>query len=61
MKNLFNSIALCTIIFLSTIQTWGQTDTITILHANDTHSNLAPIGPRDANLKGTLGELLVRH
>jgi 5'-nucleotidase/UDP-sugar diphosphatase len=33
----------------------SQTDTLTILHFNDTHSNLAPIGPRDANLKGTLG------
>ncbi len=30
-------------------------DTLTIIHLNDTHSNLAPIGPRDASLKGTLG------
>ncbi len=34
---------------------FAQSDTLTILHFNDTHSNLAPIGPRDANLKGTLG------
>lgn len=33
----------------------SQVDTVTILHFNDTHSNLAPIGPRDAALKGTLG------
>lgn len=33
----------------------GQVDTVTILHLNDTHSALAPIGPRDALLKGSLG------
>lgn len=33
----------------------AQRDTITILHVNDTHSNLAPAGPRDAQLKGTRG------
>jgi 5'-nucleotidase/UDP-sugar diphosphatase len=33
----------------------AQTDTITIIHVNDTHSCLAPIGPRDAALHGTLG------
>ncbi len=33
----------------------AQIDTLTILHINDTHSHLAPIGPRDASLKGTLG------
>lgn len=42
-----------TIIF-STI-TLSQIDTITILHLNDTHSTLAPIGPRDQNLNGTIG------
>jgi 5'-nucleotidase / UDP-sugar diphosphatase len=35
--------------------TRAQVDTITILHFNDSHANLAPIGPRDAALKGTLG------
>ena len=35
---------------------FGQVDTITILHVNDTHSNLAAIGPRDnTTLEGTLG------
>ena len=33
----------------------AQTDTLTILHLNDTHSNLAPLGPRTADLKGTQG------
>jgi 5'-nucleotidase len=30
-------------------------DTLTILHVNDTHSMLAPMGPRTADLKGTQG------
>jgi len=33
----------------------AQVDTVTILHLNDTHSTLASIGPRDAQLKGSLG------
>lgn len=33
----------------------AQSDTLTILHVNDSHSTLEAIGPRDANLKGTLG------
>src|SRR5476651_2309509 len=32
-----------------------QTDTITILHINDSHSGLLPSGPRTADLKGTHG------
>lgn len=34
---------------------FSQPDTLTILHINDSHSTLEAIGPRDANLKGTLG------
>jgi 5'-nucleotidase / UDP-sugar diphosphatase len=34
---------------------FSQTDTLTILHVNDTHSCLAPLGPRQANLEGTQG------
>ena len=30
---------------------------ITILHVNDTHSHLAPFGPKDAHLNGTVGGL----
>ena len=41
------------ILFFST--NFSQTDTITILHINDTHSTLAPIGPRDQSLNGTIG------
>jgi 5'-nucleotidase/UDP-sugar diphosphatase len=32
-----------------------QADTITILHLNDSHSALAPCGPRTTDLKGTRG------
>ncbi len=44
-----------TFLLLAAFSAFGQTDTVTILHLNDTHSNLAPIGPRDASLKGSLG------
>ena len=37
------------------VNSFAQIDTITILHVNDSHSTLAPIGPRDQNLEGTLG------
>jgi 2',3'-cyclic-nucleotide 2'-phosphodiesterase (5'-nucleotidase family) len=33
----------------------AQTDTLTILHLNDTHSCLAPLGPRTPALAGTQG------
>ncbi len=33
----------------------AQSDTLTILHFNATHSNLEPIGPRDSNLRGSMG------
>ncbi len=32
-----------------------RADTLTIIHLNDTHSNLAPGGPRTADLKGSIG------
>jgi 5'-nucleotidase len=35
----------------------GRATTITILHVNDTHSHLDAVGPKDANLDGTLGGL----
>ena len=52
MKNLLYTFA-AFILFTSIIFT--QPDTLTILHVNDSHSTLEAIGPRDANLKGTLG------
>jgi 5'-nucleotidase/UDP-sugar diphosphatase len=33
----------------------AQTDTVTIIHVNDSHSALAPIGPRTASLDGRHG------
>jgi 5'-nucleotidase / UDP-sugar diphosphatase len=33
----------------------AQVDTLTILHLNDTHSCLAPVGPRTTTLQGTRG------
>jgi len=38
-------------------RTLGAPTTITILHVNDTHSHLEAVGPKDANLDGTLGGL----
>ena len=52
MKNLFYTFA--AFIFFSSV-IFSQPDTLTILHVNDSHSTLEAIGPRDANLKGTLG------
>ena len=52
MKRFLKCIIICSI--LSTFS-FSQTDTLTILHVNDTHSNLAPLGPRTANLEGTQG------
>jgi len=33
----------------------ADSDTLTILHINDTHSSLAPHGPRGVNLRGSIG------
>ena len=40
---------------LLVIDASAQTNTITILHVNDSHSTLDAIGPRDQDLNGTLG------
>ena len=39
---------------LINVQNYSQ-DTLTLLHVNDTHSCLAPLGTRDLNLEGTQG------
>ncbi len=44
----------CFILLMATCSN-AQTDTITILHMNDSHSGLAPYGPRTGDLKGTRG------
>ena len=36
-------------------QVYAQTDTLTILHVNDTHSHLLPYGPKDAAGNWTWG------
>lgn len=53
MKALFN-LFFITLLF-STYSILSQTDTLTILHVNDTHSCLTPLGPRDEFLKGSRG------
>jgi len=40
---------------LITSDIFSQTDTITILHVNDTHSCLTPLGSRNSSLEGTQG------
>ena len=47
-----------TFIFLFTVfnyNTVAQGDVLTILHFNDSHSTLSPLGPRTTNLDGTQG------
>ncbi len=48
-------ISFCFFFILSYSALFAQTDTITILHMNDSHSGLAPYGPRTTDLKGTRG------
>lgn len=50
-----SSIVLLFVLSLVTAVAAAQTDTITVLHLNDTHANLAPLGPRDAALVGSIG------
>ncbi len=47
--------ALFITLFLLSSLLFSQQDTLTILHLNDTHSNLAPSAPRTASLEGTTG------
>ncbi len=53
LKTALSRIVLATLIFSAAAV--AQTDTITVLHVNDTHSCLAPLGPRAADLSGTIG------
>jgi 5'-nucleotidase / UDP-sugar diphosphatase len=43
------------IMLLLSPQVYAQTDTLTILHLNDTHSHLLPYGPKDAGGNWTWG------
>jgi len=55
MKNVLKllSCVLFLVVFSTTL--FAQPDTLTILHVNDTHSTLAPLGPREGDLSGTQG------
>lgn len=55
MKKLFNIIAAISILVTFNFPAFSQTDTVTILSVNDTHSNLTPLAPRTADLQGTRG------
>jgi 2',3'-cyclic-nucleotide 2'-phosphodiesterase (5'-nucleotidase family) len=57
MKPFRKSIFLITVFVLSVSMGPAQTEVITLMHINDTHSNLAAIGPRTTDLKGSLGGL----
>ncbi len=48
-------VSLYTFLLIFSTFLFAQPDTLTILHVNDSHSTLEAIGPRDTNLKGTLG------
>lgn len=56
MKSNFNKfIILLALVVTCTTMVFAQGTTITLLHVNDTHSHLDAVGPKDANLDGTLG------
>ncbi len=55
MKKHFFLFNLCLVCILSLGNLTAQVDTLTILHVNDTHSALAPVGPRTSDLQGTQG------
>ncbi len=44
-----------TLLVITMLTSMSSADTLTIIHVNDTHSNLAPGGSRDKNLQGTIG------
>ncbi|MFC2084364.1 bifunctional metallophosphatase/5'-nucleotidase, partial [Bacteroidota bacterium] len=48
-------ISLISFVLLDLLVCNAQVDTLTILHINDTHSCLVPLGPRSPDLKGTQG------
>jgi 5'-nucleotidase len=57
MKLIQRSITLIAFLVLCFSIGLAQTEVITLMHVNDSHSTLAPIGPRGADLKGSLGGL----
>jgi 5'-nucleotidase/UDP-sugar diphosphatase len=55
MKTIVRLLSLCMACSFLSVGAYAVQDTLTILHVNDTHSNLAPIGPRSTSLEGSLG------
>jgi 5'-nucleotidase / UDP-sugar diphosphatase len=53
MRNLFRVFTIVLLVFMSNV--YSQTDNLTILYFGDTHSCLAPLGPRNDDLSGTQG------
>jgi 5'-nucleotidase/UDP-sugar diphosphatase len=55
MKTLFRSLFPVVLVCFLLPAAHASVDTLTILHLNDSHSNLSSIGPRTAGLEGTQG------
>jgi 5'-nucleotidase/UDP-sugar diphosphatase len=55
MKTIHAILILVSAVVIGFTKVSATADTLVILHLNDTHSNLLPIGPKDDQLKGTLG------
>ncbi len=56
MKSLYKHLARHLVAGLFAVSiSFGQGTTITLLHVNDTHSHLDAVGPKNADLDGTLG------
>ncbi|NQV17950.1 MAG: 5'-nucleotidase C-terminal domain-containing protein [Armatimonadetes bacterium] len=54
----YHKVLWVTIVFLVlSASAFSQEYPLTILHINDTHSNLAPLGPRNENLEGSQGSI----
>lgn len=53
MKHLLHTFLIAFVCLTATVR--ANSDTLTILHVNDTHSCLAPLGPRTSTLEGTQG------
>ncbi|MBI2430207.1 MAG: 5'-nucleotidase C-terminal domain-containing protein [Ignavibacteriales bacterium] len=55
MKTMFCTVSIVLAFIGFQMKAFAAGDTLVILHMNDTHSNILPIGPKDVPLKGTLG------
>lgn len=55
MKSLFIFTLILSALMTFNNPVFGQVDTLTILHVNDTHSNISTLGPRNPDLTGSQG------